>query len=513
MKSSSSSKTLSFIEGYDNAIVQTNIHVPAEAHPVRTGRASNVAIIEGVGASASASQASFKLGAIPDSSKLSNQTERLFQRAKSGKEADVRTLADWANINEAENEQLRSRLRKQQHDFASLFEMVSATSARAMDVVSLQSYMLRTVSGHFAAPKVMIIRRMQPGDRDFYCTASQGLNNVQFKVAMDSTLCRRAFEGGASFSLREFIAGNDTAFDAPEIDALRLKGMDIVVPLLQEVDQAGAVLEGFLLIGPKLTGKPFSKNDIEFLDVLSKMFAICLRNENLYRRSIVDTLTGVSTRGHFDAQLSQELERIKAIEGQNVCLMMLDVDHFKRFNDTYGHQTGDLVLKALAKTLVQQVRNVDLVARYGGEEFAIICVEINKDLVMEVAERLMNAIRDMEVHAPDGTPLHITASFGIACFPHDANDMNTLIQLADKALYKSKDAGRNRITMADASFNALPTPPNSKVRPVLPSAPQAPAPLIPESMPSDLDIIQSKQTQASQNRKISGEYDRRKLGF
>ena len=444
-KSDPASKTHSFIDGYDNAVVQTNIHVPAEAQPVRAGRASTVAIIEGVGASPLASKASFKLAAIPDAAKYTAQTERLYQRAHAGSQGELKSLADWANVHEVENEQLRSRLRRQQHDFASLFEMVSATSARAMNVASLQSYMLRTVSGHFATPKVMIVRRIKPDDRSFYLTASQGLKDIPLMISHDSKLCHHAFERGSSFSLRELPTPMPEKSD---IDQLRIMGIDTVVPLLQEVDRTGAVLEGFLLLGPKLTNKAYSKSDIEFLDILSKMFAICLRNENLYRRSIVDTLTGVSSRGHFDAQLSQELERVRDTQGKSLCLMMLDVDHFKRFNDIYGHQTGDLVLKSLAKVLTEQVRNVDLVARYGGEEFAIICVEISKDVVKEVAERLMQAVRDLEVTAPDGTPLHITASFGTACFPDDAQDMHTLIQLADKALYRSKDAGRNRITMA-----------------------------------------------------------------
>ena len=413
-------------------------------------------MIEGVGASSVASKASFKLAAIPNATEYSAPTERLFQRAISGGHAEVKALADWCNVYEAENDQLRSRLRRQQHDFASLFEMVSATSARAMDMVSLQSYMLRTVAGHFATSRVMIVRRIKPDDRSFYHTASQGLKDVELTIARDSKLCRYAFERGSSFALREF---TDPLPEAADVDQLRAIGIDTVVPLLQEVDRAGAVLEGFLFIGPKLTNKPYNKSDIEFLDILSKMFAICLRNENLYRRSIIDKLTGVSSRGHFDAQLSQELERLSDLQGKSLCLMMLDVDHFKRFNDTYGHQTGDLVLKSLARVLKLQVRNVDLVARYGGEEFAIICVEIDKDLVKEVADRIMQAVRELNVPAPDGTPLRITASCGIACFPNDATDMHTLIQLADKALYQSKDAGRDRITMAERlpaiSDNAL----------------------------------------------------------
>ena len=132
--------------------------------------------------------------------------------------------------------------------------------------------------------------------------------------------------------------------------------------------------------------------------------------------------------------------------------MMLDVDHFKKFNDTHGHQVGDLVLKSLAKVLVEQVRNVDLVARYGGEEVCdYLQVEVDKNVVKEVAERLLNAVRAMEIVTPDGQLLHITASFGLACFPDDAQNATALVQMADMALYKSKDAGRDRITQANGN--------------------------------------------------------------
>ncbi len=503
-------KTHTFIEGYDNAVVHSNIHLPAEAQPVRSGRASSVATIEGVGATPSASRASFKLAAIPDASKLSAQTDRYYQRALVGGPADLRALAEWAGVHEAENELLRTRVRKQQHDFASLFEMVGATSARALDVVSLQNYMLRTVSGHFAAPKVMIVRRMRPEDRDFYFASSQGVKCGAFGIHRDSPLCRRAFERGASFSLRDF---PDPMREAPEIDMLRMLGMEMAVPLLQEVDRTGAVLEGFVFIGPKLTRKPFLKSDLEFLDVMSKMFAICLRNENLYRRSIIDTLTGVSSRGHFDAQLAQELQHAADNGEKSTCLMMLDVDHFKDFNDTYGHQVGDLVLKSLAKVLVQQVRNVDLVARYGGEEFAIIFVEIDKTVAIEVCERLMKAVREMEITAPDGKKLHITASFGIACYPEHAQDVNMLIQMADMALYKSKDAGRNRMTMAEESFKKLPRRPSSRIGDMALATPAPPPwtpdPAMPGGLPVALEIIQGKQAQAANNPNAAGEHDRR----
>jgi len=448
-----------FIEGYDDAVVKSNIHYPADAQPLRASHVSNVSQLESIAALIPASKRSDRLTAVPDSPMLSENTERIFQRAITGTESDIKALAEWANVHELEASAVRQRLRQQQHEFAALFEMVNAMSARALDLLSLQSYMLRTVSGRFVTARVMIVRRMRPEDRDFFCAASQGVKSAQFRLTHDSFLCRYAFERGTSFALADL---PDPLPDVAEIATLRALGIDTAVPLLQEVDRTGAVLEGFLFIGPKLTRKPLARPDISFLDVLSKMFAICLRNENLYRRSIVDTLTGVFSRGHFDAQLSQELVRAASTK-KSICLMMIDIDRFKLFNDSHGHQTGDMVLKELARVIVEQVRSVDLVARYGGEEFAIVCVEIDKTVAREVAERLRLAIRGMELSAPDGQKLNVTASFGIACFPEDAQDMTTLVQMADTALYKSKDEGRDRITMADGSAKKFKRP-SSKIR-------------------------------------------------
>ncbi|HYF50295.1 MAG TPA: GGDEF domain-containing protein, partial [Planctomycetota bacterium] len=238
------------------------------------------------------------------------------------------------------------------------------------------------------------------------------------------------------------------ALQTAEVARLQEMGMHLIVPLVQEVD-AGANLEGFLFLGKRLSNLPYTEEDLEFLHVLGKMFAICLRNEALYRRSVIDDLTGVASRGHFDAQLSQELNRIMTYGHRSMGLVMLDVDKFKSLNDTYGHQTGDRVLQELSRTLVHQVRNVDLVARYGGEEFAIILLEIDRAKIGEVGERIRKAVEDMEVVSAQGQRLQITASFGIACFPDDAIDKSTLIQLADEALYRSKDGGRNRVTLAE----------------------------------------------------------------
>jgi diguanylate cyclase (GGDEF)-like protein len=216
-------------------------------------------------------------------------------------------------------------------------------------------------------------------------------------------------------------------------------------------------LEGFLLLGERLAGGPMGTFEKRLLGLLGQAVAITFHNEMLYRRSIVDDLTRVSSRGHFDANLNQEIGRIRRYGGRGLCLVMIDLDHFKQINDAHGHLAGDAVLRRVAGVLRETVRTVDMVARYGGEEFAVILIEIERPAAGEVAERLRRMV-EVARAGFDGAELGITASFGVACVPDDAEDKQKLIEAADSALYRAKAAGRNRVCLAPA-LPAKPGPP------------------------------------------------------
>jgi diguanylate cyclase (GGDEF)-like protein len=384
-------------------------------------------------------------GAGKESVPVSAELNALCRSLDSGGAAAVSRLREWAIRQDWEAKGLRRRLRKQEHDFATLFEIVSQTSARSLDLVAMQTYLLRTISGHFGTPKLLIVRRLRDEDQELGAAAAQGLRDVRLHMSVDSPLCAEALKRRAPVFLDDW--SGDTR-KLPELMALREMDLELAVPMIQEIEAPSVVLEGFLVLGPRLAQREYSSGDLEFLNVLAKMLAICLRNEALYRRSIVDDLTGLSSRGHFDARLVQELNRVKTYGHGHLGLLMLDIDQFKRLNDAHGHQTGDRVLQELSRVMVQQVRNVDLVARYGGEEFAVIVLEVDRRRLMHVAERIRKAVEEMRVQSTSGEDLQITASFGVACYPDDAEDKFGLIEKADQALYKAKDLGRNRVIMA-----------------------------------------------------------------
>ncbi|MBI4717603.1 MAG: GGDEF domain-containing protein [Planctomycetes bacterium] len=166
---------------------------------------------------------------------------------------------------------------------------------------------------------------------------------------------------------------------------------------------------------------------------------------DLLRRATTDPLTGIGNRAAFDARLALEIDRAVRT-GTPLALMMLDVDRFKSFNDTYGHQAGDRILQAVAHLLDENVRKIDYAARYGGEEFAVIAPDTHRDGLLVLAERLRECVAHLAVPW-EGHTLRVTVSIGAAVFSEilDAGELPGIIRAADAQLYNAKTAGRNRV--------------------------------------------------------------------
>jgi diguanylate cyclase (GGDEF)-like protein len=159
------------------------------------------------------------------------------------------------------------------------------------------------------------------------------------------------------------------------------------------------------------------------------------------RGALVDELTGLYNRRYFNDAIQREVERFKRF-GQRFSLIMLDVDHFKRFNDTYGHLVGDDALQTVAKVLQDTARTFDHVVRYGGEEFALILPHTDAEQAMAAAERMRKAVERRPVQVKD-LSVPITVSLGTATFPEDAINARDMVSRADEALYEAK-VTRNR---------------------------------------------------------------------
>ncbi len=165
--------------------------------------------------------------------------------------------------------------------------------------------------------------------------------------------------------------------------------------------------------------------------------------EEARRQAITDGLTGLYNHRECQRRLGEETERAQRY-ARPLSVLMIDVDHFKGVNDTYGHQVGDVVLRLVAKGILKQLRQVDIVARYGGEEFLVILPETDGDAASAVADRMIRAIASNDLALPSGLAVPLSVSVGVASFPDDGEDRESLIAAADHALYLAKESGRNR---------------------------------------------------------------------
>jgi diguanylate cyclase (GGDEF)-like protein len=211
-----------------------------------------------------------------------------------------------------------------------------------------------------------------------------------------------------------------------------------------EVPLTAARLEYGTMI---LSGDHFGDEERETAVSLAGHAVIALENARLHRiverQALLDGLTGLANRRNAEDALAGELARAERF-GNPLALVMADLDDFKRVNDTYGHPTGDAVLRAFADVLRDTLREIDIASRWGGEEFALVLPETDLDGAMHVAERVREALATRIVLGPDGATLRVTASFGVAAYPGSATP-EALVAAADEALYGAKRAGKNRV--------------------------------------------------------------------
>ena len=195
--------------------------------------------------------------------------------------------------------------------------------------------------------------------------------------------------------------------------------------------------------------KPFDEGELIArvnIQLRLKQLYEALQEKNRQLRELAnrDGLTGLYNHRYFHEQLSKDFLRAKRYHESLSCIL-LDIDYFKKFNDTYGHQTGDIVLSTLGQVIRDSIRDSDFAARYGGEEFALVLYHADRPTAINVAERLRQMVEHCEVRDKDHV-LHVTISLGVATFPHEQiSNPKQIVECADKALYKAKENGRNRV--------------------------------------------------------------------
>jgi len=279
-------------------------------------------------------------------------------------------------------------------------------------------------------------------------------------VPMSDGLAFRGFDENESLHLRAMIHG-DKPFD---IDAL--EGIERVTagPLLQTFAEAGVVSEGGALVIPVrgreaeagviwlfADGRPFDDADLGRAAQIADHAGLALFNAERYsrakERAFIDDVTEVYNARYLLQATEHEVRRAERYQ-KPLCVLFLDLDRFKRVNDEFGHLVGSQALRQLSGVLLQCIRQVDTLARYGGDEFTILLTDTDLETGRNVAERIRRTVGETVFEGGRDAPIHLSISIGVACFPEHGRDRDTLLDVADKAMYRAKSLGRNRVCTA-----------------------------------------------------------------
>jgi diguanylate cyclase (GGDEF)-like protein len=245
------------------------------------------------------------------------------------------------------------------------------------------------------------------------------------------------------------------------VEATGAEGGTIVGPS-GEVARIGTVQPGHELLELPLSagrssfgtltlfGASFGEDERMTAATLAAHAVVALDNERLHRiverQALFDALTGLANRRHAEEVLAAEVARAERFGGP-VALVLADLDGFKDVNDRHGHPTGDVALREFAEVLRETVRDVDLVARWGGEEFLLVLPGTDGEGAVQLSERVRQTLRDRVLVGPDGSPIVLTSSFGVASYP-EASSPDGLVFQADRALYEAKRNGKDRVERA-----------------------------------------------------------------
>jgi diguanylate cyclase (GGDEF)-like protein len=221
----------------------------------------------------------------------------------------------------------------------------------------------------------------------------------------------------------------------------------IAVPLIR-----GDRTMGVLALYGRSIPEPFVQDDVATLGSFAAQASVAVENVLLHkeaqRLSITDGLTGVWNRRYLQLTLTKEIERAQRFD-RPLSVLMMDIDHFKLVNDAHGHQVGDEVLVELTRRTMSTIRGqIDALARYGGEEFVVVLPETPREGARIVADKILSVIRHRPFGEDGEAAVPLTVSIGVAAFPEDGSTADELVRAADLAMYRAKEAGRNRVETA-----------------------------------------------------------------
>ncbi|HEY9776982.1 MAG TPA: diguanylate cyclase [Planktothrix sp.] len=339
-----------------------------------------------------------------------------------------------------------------------LLHRISNTIRRSFNISENLQQMLEDLAGYFSLDSCFVVLPSEDEPQDSVrCEAVKDEHTKLIDEGVDLQILELWKE---NCTLTQALIVNDVSIDK-RVEAFRKTALSrfqiyslFYIPVTYEQKLLG------LLGGYKTESQAaWSMDNDIFLRSVADQVAVGVTNARLYarvqRQATIDGLTQLFNHRTGQEKLAEQLRLAERYQ-RNISIMMLDVDHFKSINDTYGHPVGDTVLRSVARIVKRDCRDVDLPIRYGGEEFLIVLPEVNQEGAVVVAERIRKNL-GAEVIEHENVKLSVTASFGVASFPEDASNQKALLDLADKALYLSKRLGRNQVhTAGDLMFEEMP---------------------------------------------------------
>lgn len=338
-----------------------------------------------------------------------------------------------------QKEESYQELEKRAYDLKTLINLGISLSSN-LEFESLVESILYSCIGQMVVEKVAILLQVDIDVSNYYIHMAKGYDQnfedygILFQTESPVIKYLEGFPRVHDISELEKVPGLED-----DIAKIKILNPELIVPM-----KSKNALNGIIILGTKITTEAYQPDEKEFLKHLAKFAAIAVENSRLYLMATLDRMTRLYIHHYFQERLSDEMKR-SARMNSPLCLIMSDIDHFKKFNDTYGHQQGDIVLKETAKLFKTNIRTIDIAARYGGEEFAIILPETKMEDAILVATRIRKAIEKHEFPG-QADPLHVTMSLGVAQYdPLKDKAKKDLIEKADSALYKAKESGRNKV--------------------------------------------------------------------
>ncbi|MBN2618434.1 MAG: GGDEF domain-containing protein [Spirochaetales bacterium] len=319
-----------------------------------------------------------------------------------------------------------------------LIESYNIFTKQSID--ELLVYLVEHLSSRFIPSKLLIILNEGIMVNKLKIVSYTNLKQDSDHIVIDSLEPYNPFF--TKFSGTTHYAILETEIENQELlEPFKSVSAELVIPI-----NGHSGLYGLIIFGPKILGEAYSVKEMEYIDRLIKFLSIGIQNNLHYEHSVKDSKTGLYNHNFFVRRINEETARARRLK-HPVSLIIMDIDHFKIFNDKYGHLAGDEVIISIANTLKHKLREMDVLSRFGGEEFTILLPETPRKMAEMVGERIRKSIENLHINY-ENEVLRVTISLGVSVFDwFEKIDANTFLTRADHALYISKENGRNMVTV------------------------------------------------------------------